>query len=83
MANWNKLNAEFDNLINNLTDSDWDKWAAESEQRKAQRKSEILSKAQIQENKITATVETPSIESLCCLHFDSAKDNILLGLRNS
>lgn len=26
MANWNKLNKEFDNVINNLTDKDWNDW---------------------------------------------------------
>jgi hypothetical protein len=52
MANWEKLNNEFDKVINNLTDSDWDNWMKNRQQNKLMRRSEMILKAQIQAKKI-------------------------------
>jgi len=60
MANWNKLNTEFENLINSLTDADWDKWESEREQKRVQRKMEMLERAKVHEAKIAK--ETPYLD---------------------
>jgi hypothetical protein len=52
MANWDKLNNEFDKVINNLTDSDWENWMKNRQQNKLMRRSEMILKAQIQAKKI-------------------------------
>lgn len=53
MANWGKLNKEFDTLLDNLTDEDWNNWFAKREANKSMRKFEMQLKAKIQAEKIS------------------------------
>ena len=52
MANWEKLNREFDDLINNLPEDEWDKWYENREVKKAIRRQKMNLKIQIQELKL-------------------------------
>lgn len=52
MANWEKLNEEFYNLMNSFKDLDWNKWKNSRTENKAKRRSELLLKAKIQEEKL-------------------------------
>lgn len=52
MANWEMLNKEFEQVLNNLTDEAWDSWASQREAKKAMRRQELLLKAKMQEEKI-------------------------------
>lgn len=52
MADWNKLNEEFDQVFNSLQESDWEQWDSERASRKEMRRLELLLKAKIQEGKI-------------------------------
>lgn len=52
MANWDKLNEEFDQLIDNMSVEDWMVWAANKESRKAMRRLEMELKAKLQMEKI-------------------------------
>ena len=55
MANWSKLNAKFDEVINGITDTEWYQWEAERKQKKTLRKTEIAERARVQEIKIKST----------------------------
>ena len=37
MANWEKLNAEFDRVIDNMTEADWVAWKERCDKRRADR----------------------------------------------
>lgn len=52
MANWEKLNKEFDQVFNSLQDLDWEQWDSVRASRKEMRRLELLLKAKIQEEKI-------------------------------
>lgn len=52
MANWDKLNKEFSNLMDSFTDSDWENWESNRVARKALRRMELLMKAKIQTEKL-------------------------------
>jgi hypothetical protein len=52
MANWDKLNKEFSNLMDSFTDSDWENWERNRSARKALRRMELLMKAKIQSEKL-------------------------------
>ncbi len=52
MANWDKLNKEFDQLLDNMSAEDWNTWAANKESRKAMRRLEMELKAKLQMEKI-------------------------------
>lgn len=52
MANWEKLNSKFNQIIDNMSNEDWNKWSSERMAKKAMRNSEMLLKAKIQEEKI-------------------------------
>ena len=52
MANWDKLNSKFNQVIDNMSSADWVKWSSERMDRKAMRNSKILLKAKLQEEKI-------------------------------
>lgn len=45
MANWKKLNEEFDKTLDGLTDADLIKWAENRDQKKAERRKAIISEA--------------------------------------
>ena len=49
MANWSKLNKEFDNLIDNLTDEQWNEWLSMKETHKAIDNLNLLIKAKLRE----------------------------------
>lgn len=51
MANWDKLNKQFDDLLDSMTIEDWQFWANNREQKKM-RVSEMLLKAKLQEEKL-------------------------------
>jgi hypothetical protein len=52
MANWDKLNQEFDNLLENISDQEWETWAQNREQKKIVRRLQLELKAKIQLCKI-------------------------------
>lgn len=52
MANWEKLNQEFDQVFNSLQDLDWEQWNSVRASSKEMRRLELLLKAKIQEEKI-------------------------------
>ena len=52
MANWNKLNKQFNDLIESMSTEDWESWAANKANRKAMRNSQMGLKAKLQEEKI-------------------------------
>ncbi len=52
MANWDKLNSEYYNLIESFQDSDWEKWENTRSARKEMRRMELVLKARIQEEKL-------------------------------
>jgi len=45
MANWDKLNAEFDALINKMTAEKWAEWQSNRPANRKIRKAEMLAKA--------------------------------------
>ena len=51
MANWEKLNKEFDDLIDNLSDEEWNTWYENREEKRTVRRQKMLLEAQIQEVK--------------------------------
>lgn len=52
MANWEKLNSKFNQIIDNMSNEDWNKWSSERMAKKAMRTSEMLLRAKLQEEKI-------------------------------
>ena len=64
MANWDKLNKEFSDLMDSFTDSDWENWERNRRARKALRRMELLLKAKIQSEKLNIT---------------NGKDNVQVG----
>jgi hypothetical protein len=52
MANWEKLNSKFNQIIDNMSNEDWNKWSSERMAKKAMRNSEMLLRAKLQEEKI-------------------------------
>lgn len=52
MADWGKLNKEFDDLMGNLTDADWIKWKENKEVKRNIRRMNLTLKAKIQEQRI-------------------------------
>jgi hypothetical protein len=47
MANWEKLNSKFNQIIDNMSNEDWNKWYSERMAKKAMRNSEMLNKIMI------------------------------------
>lgn len=52
MANWEKLNKEFYNVLNSFQDEDWDSWESIRASKKEMRRLDMLLKAKTQEEKI-------------------------------
>jgi len=52
MANWEKLNKEFDQVFNSLQDLDWEQWDSVRASCKEMRRLELLLKTKIQQEKI-------------------------------
>lgn len=52
MANWDKLNSKFNQVIDNMSSADWDNWSSQRMDRKDMRNSKILLKAKLQEEKL-------------------------------
>jgi len=52
MANWDKLNKEYYDLIESFQDSDWEKWEKSRIARKEMRRMELFLKAKIQEERL-------------------------------
>jgi len=52
MANWNKLNEQFDSLLDSMSQEDWQSWAKNRGDKKLMRTSEMLLKAKLQEEKL-------------------------------
>lgn len=44
MANWEKLNAEFDSVIDNMTDEDWRSWEKNRKENRLKRKANMQTK---------------------------------------
>ena len=51
MANWKKLNKEFDKVLNNLTDKEWEEWYKHKEGKGVMKRKQLISDAKIQELK--------------------------------
>lgn len=67
MANWKKLNKEFRDLIDNISDEDFDKWYDNREVKKQIRRQQMQIEASIQELKLQCeqvTVNTISFSSI-------------------
>lgn len=63
MANWDALDNEFYNLIDNLSESDWQKWEQEQVQRKMMRQASLRLQAKIHLERtilLNSFVDTPS-----------------------
>jgi uncharacterized SAM-dependent methyltransferase len=54
MANWNLLNKQFDEVLNNFSDKDWNNWALNRIKNKETRRQEMLLKATIQQSRIAS-----------------------------
>ena len=52
MANWKKLNKEFDEVLNNLTDEEWEGWYKHKEGKGAMKRKQLILDAKIQELKL-------------------------------
>ena len=52
MANWEKLNQKFDQVLDSMTDADWDNWAKDREMKRQMRKQKMILKARLQQEKI-------------------------------
>ena len=50
MANWKKLNKEFDEVLNNLTDEEWEAWYIHKEVKGVMKRRQLISDAKIQED---------------------------------
>ena len=78
MANWDKLNRQFDELIDKMSAEDWIFWAENKEQRKVMRRLEMQLKAKLQEEKIyLSNREGVSFVSNISESSDFSLDNIL------
>lgn len=93
MANWNKLNSELDNLLDNLSDEEWDNWMAKRAAQKSLRKKELMMMAKIQEEtqllgKITGvSVFSQSVSAgigvgVLISHINQVHGNLLAGEEN-
>ena len=51
MANWKKLNKEFETVINKITDAEWDNWIKNIDEQKNNEKIKMLIEAYIQAKK--------------------------------
>lgn len=56
MANWEKLNKRFDEVLDSLTQEDWQKWDSQKEANTQQRRKELITNGQVQEKKIFVKV---------------------------
>jgi hypothetical protein len=70
-ANWDILNREFDNLIESFQDTDWTKWESNRAARKEMRRSEMLLKAKIQEEKLKLAFQST--------HYNELTSNIVFS----
>jgi len=52
MANWEKLNKEFSNLMDSFNDTDWVNWERNRAARKKLRRTDLLLKAGLQMEKL-------------------------------
>lgn len=52
MANWDKLNFEFDKVLSEMTSDDWNAWALNREAKKAMRQMEMMLKRKLKEDSI-------------------------------
>lgn len=52
MANWDKLNTEFDRVLSSMTDADWNKWQSERAFKKTQRRNLLQQQAKEQQKKL-------------------------------
>jgi len=65
MANWDKLNKEFDSVFESLTSEDWKLWEDQRAAKKKLRRLELMLKAKLQEEKLKFTqLASNSVESL-------------------
>jgi hypothetical protein len=53
MANWDKLNEEFDAILNNISDEEWNDWYNNIEAQKDMYKMQMLLESKMQSEKIT------------------------------
>ncbi|MEX8548413.1 MAG: hypothetical protein V5804_12495 [Mucilaginibacter sp.] len=54
MADWGLLNKQFDEVLNNFSDKDWNNWALNRIKNKETRRQVMLRKATIQQSKIAS-----------------------------
>ena len=52
MANWDKLNKEFDAILNNISDEEWNDWYSNIDAQKEMCQMQILLEAKMQSEKI-------------------------------
>lgn len=65
MANWDKLNTEFYNVLNTFSDEDWNNWESNRASKKEMRRLEMLLKAKQQEEKIKLSqIVSQAIETI-------------------
>ncbi len=53
MKKWEKLNREFDEVLDKLTQSDWENWYNSKESKKEMKRLTLLLKAKLQEEKLS------------------------------
>lgn len=83
MANWNKLNKEYFDLMNSFEDSDWEKWESIRSTRKEMRRLEMLLKAKIQEEKLKLTELLPrSVGTINQIVITTLTEELMSSIKN-
>ncbi len=72
MANWEKINKRFDEVLDSLTPSDWAKWETQKEANSILRRKSLINQGFIQEKEIY--IDFPVLDEFigkdCCLYDD-------------
>ncbi len=87
MANWEKLNKEFDAVLDNITDKEWNDWFEGVSEQKELEKMQMLLEANLQSEKllfnkligntiINQTLVGESVVDLSRLKFDASFSNV-------
>lgn len=87
MANWEKLNKEFDTILNSITDKEWDSWVKGVSKQKELEKMQLLLDANMQSEKllfeklngniiVNQTLVSDNVVDLSKLKFDNNFSNV-------
>lgn len=87
MANWEKLNKEFDTILDSITDKEWDNWLEGISKQKELEKMQMLLEANMQSEKllfdklmgniiVNQTLVSESVVDLSKLKFDNNFSNV-------